>query len=100
MTTTTTDDSAAVIDAFDQLFEKYATIQELVAEMRELPQTLAESETICNNCLMRLTLSASMLLKKISNTGYEEVLDDCASMIHPILVCEEVASEPAPSRLH
>ena len=97
------EDTAAVMNAFDTAIQNYNRVVELVEEMRAAPSLLAESGDVCLDCLLRLTLRTAMLLRKISDTGYEgyeESLEYCAMIISPELVCEAVPPSPSRNDLH
>lgn len=88
------DDSAAVTNAFESVLSNYSRVMELISEMRDTPLSLAESGEVCDNCLVRLAACTAVLLRKISDTGHDQFLEECMMAIHPELLCEQVPPMP------
>lgn len=88
------DDSAAVTNAFESVLSNYSRVMELISEMRDTPLCLAESGEVCDNCLVRLAACTAVLLRKISDTGHDQFLEECMMAIHPELLCEQVPPMP------
>lgn len=84
----------AVKTAFETALEKFDTIQALVSEIRSIPADVANTETICNTCLMHLTLSIAALLSKISQTDVEGLLAE-TGFVDPRVIDEFSSTEEA-----
>ena len=95
----TTHDQTALDSAYETAFSNYRIVQELVAELRDLPKS-AKKSIPCEGCAKRLTLNIAMLLRQISKTSYDKLLDEYASYIDQEFVAEAVPSESASESVH
>lgn len=95
-----TEDSAAVMSAYDSMLSNYNKAMDLITQMRDTPLSLVEDGKICKDCFIRLVACTAVLLRKISETDHDEYLEDCMMVACPELLCEEVSPMPQRADLH